>query len=75
MLYRLIDGYPLWATHTANPGVVAMQHDGNLVVYGHHGNALWSTGTASFPGARLAVQSDSNLVVYDYYGFPIWSRF
>jgi len=75
VLYRLIDGHPLWATHTVDPGVVEMQHDGNLVIYGRQGNALWSTGTASYPGARLAVQSDSNLVVYDYYGFPIWSRF
>jgi hypothetical protein len=75
VLYRLSDGYPLWATQTFDPGVVEMQHDGNLVIYGRHGNALWSTGTAGYPGAWFAVQSDSNLVVYDHYGFPIWSRF
>jgi len=75
VLYRLSDGHPLWATHTFAPGVVEMQHDGNLVIYSTAGNALWSSGTAGYPGARLAVQSDSNLVIYDYYGFPVWSRF
>ncbi|HUE89966.1 MAG TPA: hypothetical protein VMO26_28130 [Vicinamibacterales bacterium] len=75
VLYRLSDGYPLWATHTYDPGVVEMQHDGNLVIYGGGGGAIWWTGTVGYPGARLAVQSDSNLVIYDYYGFPIWSRF
>jgi pimeloyl-ACP methyl ester carboxylesterase len=75
VLYRLSDGYPLWATYTSDPGVVQMQHDGNLVIYGQHGHAIWSTGTAGYPGAWFAVQSDSNLVVYDYYGFPLWSRF
>ena len=75
VLYRMSDGYPLWATHTYAPGVVEMQHDGNLVIYASGGSAIWSAGTAGYPGARLAVQSDSNLVIYDYYGFPIWSRF
>jgi hypothetical protein len=75
VLYRLSDGAPLWATNTFTPGVVEMQHDGNLVIYANGGGAIWSTGTDDYPGARLAVQSDGNLVVYDYYGFPIWSRF
>jgi hypothetical protein len=75
VLYRLSDGYPLWATNTFTPGVVEMQHDGNLVIYSSGGSAIWWTGTVGYPGARLAVQSDSNLVIYDYYGFPIWSRF
>jgi pimeloyl-ACP methyl ester carboxylesterase len=75
VLYRISDGYPLWATNTFTPGVVEMQHDGNLVIYSNAGTAIWWTGTVGYPGARLAVQSDSNLVIYDYYGFPIWSRF
>jgi pimeloyl-ACP methyl ester carboxylesterase len=75
VLYRMSDGQPLWATHTFAPGVVEMQHDGNLVIYSAAGHAIWASGTVGYPGARLAVQSDSNLVIYDYYGFPIWSRF
>ena len=75
VLYRMSDGHPLWATHTFAAGVVEMQHDGNLVIYASGGGAIWSTGTAGYPGARLAMQSDSNLVIYDYYGFPVWSRF
>lgn len=74
VLYRLSDGYALWASMTFQPGQVAMQGDGNLVVYNASGTALWSSGTAGHPGAWLAVQGDSNLVVYDYYGYPLWWR-
>ena len=59
---------------TFEPGEVAMQGDGNLVVYNAAGVPLWSSGTAGNPGAWLAVQGDSNLVVYDYYGYPLWWR-
>jgi hypothetical protein len=75
VLYRNSDGVPLWNTGTfGNPGEVAMQGDGNLVVYNAAGQPVWSSGTASHPGAWLAVQSDSNLVLYDPYGYPIWWR-
>jgi pimeloyl-ACP methyl ester carboxylesterase len=75
VLYRMSDGQALWATYTFSPGVVEMQNDGNLVIYSGAGQAIWWSGTAGYPGARLAVQNDSNLVIYDYYGFAIWSRF
>ena len=51
-----------------------MQGDGNFVVYSAAGQAQWWSGTAGYPGARLAVQSDSNLVIYDRYGTPLWWR-
>ncbi len=51
---------------------LAMQTDGNLVLYGN-GRALWSSGTFGHPGAFLAVQADGNLVVYSAGVQPLWS--
>ncbi|MDH6108648.1 hypothetical protein P3T36_002431 [Kitasatospora sp. MAP12-15] len=43
---------------------LAMQNDGNLVVYGPTGAALWYSGTAN-PGTTVAdMQTDGNFVVY-----------
>ena len=51
---------------------LAMQADGNLVLYGE-GHPLWASGTAGHPGAFLVMQGDGNLVVYQA-NRPIWSR-
>lgn len=40
-----------------------MQGDGNLVLY-RGGTAMWSSRTASNPGAGAVMQADGNLVVY-----------
>jgi hypothetical protein len=74
VLYRVSNGAALWASMTFQPGQVAMQGDGNLVIYSANWTPLWWSGTAGYAGAYLAVQGDSNLVVYDYYGHPIWWR-
>ena len=50
---------------------LAMQADGNLVLYGE-GHPLWASGTAGHPGAFLVMQGDGNLVVYQA-NRPIWS--
>lgn len=42
---------------------LAMQTDGNLVVYGPPG-ALWSSGTAGTPANVAVMQGDGNFVVY-----------
>mmetsp|Transcript_30629 Transcript_30629/g.61507 ORF Transcript_30629/g.61507 Transcript_30629/m.61507 type:complete len:165 (-) Transcript_30629:101-595(-) len=40
--------------------------DGNLVLYGPGGKALWSSGTGGHPQAHVSFQkSDGNLVVYN----------
>lgn len=44
---------------------VAMQGDGNLVLYRSSGGALWNSQTAGRPGAYAIMQPDGNLVVYD----------
>lgn len=44
-------------------GLLAMQHDGNLVFY-RGGRPQWSSGSAGNPGAGALFQADGNLVVY-----------
>jgi len=41
-----------------------MQTDGNFVVYGSTGSAIFSTGTAGTNGVIVRVQDDGNFVVY-----------
>jgi hypothetical protein len=43
--------------------VLAMQTDGNLVMYAPGGRPLWASGT-SVGGSDLEMQTDGNLVVY-----------
>lgn len=42
---------------------LAMQGDGNLVLYRHPGMSVWNSGTAGYPGAYTAMQADGNLVL------------
>ena len=52
--------------------MMAMQADGNLVVYGP-GGATWATNTG-VPYAFTAVQGDGNMVMYDRTdGSPLWA--
>jgi hypothetical protein len=41
-----------------------MQTDGNFVVFGPGGNAIWSTGTSGQGAVIVRVQDDGNLVLY-----------
>jgi hypothetical protein len=41
-----------------------MQHDGNLVMYGPTGIALWTSNTGGQQGSILVVQNDGNIVIY-----------
>lgn len=67
-------GRALWATGTGGRAgaFIAMQGDGNLVVY-HGGRAVWASNTAGQPGTRLTLQDDGNLVLFAG-GHPVWSR-
>lgn len=51
--------------------VVAMQPDGNLVLY-VPGGPRWQSGTAGRPGSFAVMQPDGNLVVYGPSGVPSW---
>lgn len=54
--------------------LLAMQGDGNLVVYGNgHRRALWSTRTSGHSGAYLALQPDGNAVLYSQDRQALWN--
>ncbi len=60
-----------WLASSNGRYQLAMQGDGNLVLYGA-GQPLWASNTAGHPGAFLSMQGDGNLVVYKG-SQPIWS--
>lgn len=54
----------IWSSSSIGGTTLAMQGDGNVVVYNSAGVAVFSTATAGHPGAVLVMQDDGNLVVY-----------
>lgn len=68
-------GGAYWAsrTHGTRPGLVAMQRDGDFVVYDANGTPRWSSGTAGNPGAYVGIQHDCNVVVRSADGTPLWA--
>ena len=59
-------------TGTGTPMIVAMQYDGNLVMYAEGWQPVWSTGTAGHPGAWLQLANDE-LVLRDPEGVALWT--
>ncbi len=49
------------------------QSDGNLVLYGPVGKAMWSTSGQTVDGYALVMQSDGNAVQYSAYGRADWN--
>lgn len=52
---------------------LAMQDDGNLVLYRATGAPLWATGTHGQSIRHAVMQGDGNLVLYNYAGQPRWA--
>ena len=52
---------------------LAMQGDGNLVLYHNGGGALWSSGTSGSDGDVAVMQGDGNFVLYGKHSNPLWS--
>jgi outer membrane protein assembly factor BamB len=63
----------IWQSETVEAVKLAMQDDGNLVIYGKGDKPLWASHTDGNPGAFLAMQEDGNLVIYSRDFRPIWS--
>jgi hypothetical protein len=57
---------------TSSADHMAMQTDGNLVIYPATGPALGASNTASNPGDLMFFQPDGNLVIYNTIGQAIW---
>ncbi|MEU7799048.1 trypsin-like serine protease [Micromonospora arborensis] len=73
-LVLYVGGLPIWATGTTNGARLANQSDGNVVLYGADGTAVWSTGTFGNGPSTLRLQNDGNLVLYRNSDLaPVWS--
>lgn len=53
--------------------VLTMGSNGNLLERIAGGRGVWSTGTATYPGAHAMMQVNGNLVIYDSAGSAVWS--
>lgn len=65
----------LWQSGTRGVSVakMAMQEDGNLVIYDRSGRPLWSSGTDGNDSAYLTLQEDGNVVIYSQDNRPLWN--
>jgi len=54
------------------PYTMAMQTDGNFVLYANGNQALWQSHTYNNPGSDVVMQTDGNLVVYSAGGQALW---
>jgi hypothetical protein len=52
---------------------LAMQGDGNLVLYHNGVGALWATGTNGRNGFNAIMQADGNFVLYDTHDRALWA--
>jgi hypothetical protein len=61
----------------SNNGLARLAHqtDGNVVLYAHTGQVLWTTNTYGRSTSRLIFQTDGNFVLYDTAGTPIWASY
>jgi hypothetical protein len=50
-----------------------LQTDGNVVLYNHQNQPLWSTNTYGITPRDFFMQPDGNLVLYDTSGTPKWA--
>ena len=64
----------LWSSATCGTSVksLAMQSDGNLVLYTENSQALWHSRTWTRGVSRLKMQDDGNLVVYNSSNVATW---
>jgi hypothetical protein len=84
VLYNSLHMVPknaIWSSQTCNkspfvgPYRVAMQNDGNLVVYDTYNRAVWASNTQhkGSPPHCLVMQDDGNLVIYDANNHATWA--
>jgi GH25 family lysozyme M1 (1,4-beta-N-acetylmuramidase) len=52
---------------------LAMQDDGNLVLYHNGVGAIWATMTNGKNGYNAVMQTDGNFVLYDTQNHPLWA--
>ncbi len=72
----LKDGQPRWFSGTAGAetDVLIMQPDGNLVLIGTDGHAVWNSATHQHPGAHLEVRDVGHAVIVAADGTELWVK-
>lgn len=65
----------VWQSGTIGTGAnkLALQTDGNLVLYARGGNAVWASNTQGNEGAFLVVQGDGDIVIRRADRTAIWA--
>lgn len=66
----------VWSSVTAgkNAAYLALQSDGNLVLYDRNSQPVWYSGTSSSDlPLKLIIQQDGNMVLYASPNKPLWS--
>jgi hypothetical protein len=63
--------FVLWQSGTSGGTRLAMQEDGNLVIY-HGYKPLWASGTDGNPNATLRFSTNGNLVICSANGKLLW---
>ena len=61
-LWNTVENRVIWQSATTGDRL-AVQADGNLVIYGAEGESLWASGTGGNGGAYLAAYDDGNLLI------------
>jgi hypothetical protein len=62
-LWNVANKGVVWETNTKGEKL-AMQADGNFVIYASEGRVLWASDTSGHRDACFAAQDDGNLVIY-----------
>jgi outer membrane protein assembly factor BamB len=70
-LWNLLCDEPIWQTETTGDRV-AMQEDGNLVIYDAVGEPLWASGTFGVQNAVLVADDNGSLEIVSQEGAVVW---
>ncbi|MCO5969271.1 DUF6924 domain-containing protein [Actinoallomurus soli] len=62
-----------WVGDSPESSQVCLGPDGDLVAWDHHGNRVWSTGTAWLGVRRLEMRDSGELALIDANGAVVWS--
>jgi hypothetical protein len=79
VVYFTSGGYSIWSSKSGGKGKapyrLAMQTDGNLVIYDSVNSPVWNTNTFNQGTGpySLIMQDDCNLVIYDTTNAALWS--
>ncbi|MQY21609.1 DUF6924 domain-containing protein [Nocardia macrotermitis] len=63
----------VWISDSPGSHLLCLGPDGDLVGWDHHGNHMWSTGTAWLGVQRLELRDSGELALVDTEGETVWS--